>query len=90
MYRGNVAEFISRLEPYMLSKYGCRIYMNEYLTYYSETKEWKSEKGAFNLCIFAPGKSSCTGCKIIDQVDLEDQVYEAVNRKLLEYGLIKK
>lgn len=76
MYKGNMRDFVEKLDKYLWDKYEGRIYFSKITI-----------NGVTDMLIsfFPKGTISTRAYRVYDREDFEDQVYDYVNEKLKEY-----
>ena len=77
MYRGNMGDFIQKLNDYIQRKYDSRIIFGSI--------DYDVDEIIYYIAFFGPlQKGGAIGYKVFDREDFEDQVIDYVN-KCLEY-----
>lgn len=90
MYKGNMRDFVEKLDLYLAKNYGCKlifIAMKDNL-YRSNSKTTGDGKGTiFLICFFAKNQGANVAYEVYDRENFEDQVIDYVKKKMEENGI---
>lgn len=73
MYKGNMQDFIDRLDEYLEKKYNSKLILGKYTI---------DGLTIIYIVYFHENEFACRGYKVYDREDFEQQVYDYVNHKI--------
>ena len=73
MYKGNMKDFVDKVNVYLNKHYNCSITFGQYSD---------SDKTEYFVAFFAGDQVSAVGYKVFDSANFEQQIYDYVNNEL--------
>jgi hypothetical protein len=73
MYKGNMGDFVQKVNDYILKNYNCRVIFGNIPV---------GDLGGYFIAFFAPDRQSAIGYQVYDREDFEQQIYDYVNHQL--------
>ena len=77
MYRGNMWEFVNKVDEYLKKHYNCKIIFGSY----GNTE--------YYVAFFAGEQPSAVGYTVFDSEDFEQQIYDFVNNELEDINYVQ-
>jgi hypothetical protein len=73
MYKGNMGDFVSKVDVYLRKHYDCKIIFGRVPI---------EDVGKYFVAFYAPSQRAAIGYEVFDKENFEEQIYDYVNKEL--------